>query len=139
MNVLKQRLKSCFKCENVIEFEKQTSPLPNEIYFHIFKYLDLSSLKCVRLVCHHWKWLVRQSRHLTKSRVILNISNMEDVMKSEIVQDVEELKYDRDYLLDTRVIKTLIYYIKWICPPRLQCTMGKSARADAQARNPPFS
>ena len=123
MNVLKQRLRSCFKCDNVsvIEFEKQTSPLPNEIYFHIFKYLDLASLKCVRLVCHHWKWLVRQSRHLTKSRVILNILNMEDVMKSEIVQDVDELKYDRDYLLDTRVINTLIYYIKWICPPRLKC------------------
>ena len=123
MNVLIERFRSCFKCDNVnvIENEEQSSSLPDEIYFHIFQYLDLTSLKSARLVCHHWKWLVRQSRHLTKSRVTLNIINMEDVLKSEIVQDVEELKYDRDYLFDTRVIRTLIYYVRWMSPSKLKC------------------
>ena len=122
MNVLK-RLRNCFKCDNisVFENEEQVSPLPDEIYFHIFQYLDLGSLKCVRLVCHHWKWLVRQSGHLTKSRVTLNIINMEEVLNSEIVQDVGELKYDRDYLLDNRVITTLIYYIKCYSLTKLKC------------------
>ena len=123
MNVLK-RLRNCFKCDNVSVFEneeQQVRLLPDEIYLHIFQYLNLSNLKRVRLVCHYWKWLVSQSGQLTKSRVILNIINMEEVLNSDIVKDVGELKYDRDYLLDSRAINTLIYYIKWKSLPKLKC------------------
>ena len=122
MNVLK-RLRNCFKCDNVSVFENEEEVrlLPDEIYLHIFQFLDLGNLKRVRLVCHRWKWLVRQSGHLTKSRVILNIINMEEVLNSDIVKDVGELKYDRDYLLDSRTINTLIYYIKCKSLPKLKC------------------
>ena len=118
-----KRLRNCFKCDNVSVFENEEEVrlLPDEIYLHIFQYLDLSSLKRVRQVCHRFKWLVRQSGHLTKSRVILNIINMEEVLNSDIVKDVGELKYDRDYLLDCRVICTLIYYIKSKSLPKLNC------------------
>ena len=123
MNKLKQRLTSCFKCDNVsiIEYEEQTNPLPEELYILIFQYLDLNSIKCVRLVCHHWRWLVRQSHQLTRSRVTLNIINMEDVLNSEIVKCVNELKYDRDYLLDNRVMSTLVYHIQCMKPLNLKC------------------
>ena len=118
-----KRLRNCFKCDNVSVFENEEEVrlLPDDIYLHIFQYLDLSSLKLVRQVCHRWKWLVRQSGHLTKSRVILNIINMEEVLNSDIVKDVGELKYDRDYLLDSRTINTLIYYIKCKSLPKLKC------------------
>ena len=123
MDLFKQSLTSCFKCDGVSEIEdvvRYCSFLPDEVYCNIFKYLDLKSIKSVRLVCHHWKLVVRQYRLLTKTRVILNMINMEDILNSDILQDVDELKYDRDYVLDNRVMKALLHHIQ-LSNPKLRC------------------